>query len=83
MGFELCSDADLERIVQAAIKVDESGVLDVEALGEIPPMGEDVWEVVRRMASLRGLCWQSKAAGVQFLKIERELDQEEAGHETA
>ena len=77
MGLEFMTDRDLEKITEAAIRLDEEGVKPNKGVIEAIADGdEDIPVIIRNFAEMRGMLWTTLEGGIRFLEIERELDEE-------
>ena len=78
MSLARMTDSDLRKIVEAAINAQVT-VTDPspETIASIADGDEDIPILIANLAKLRGLFWTTPEQGVAFLKIERELDQDD------
>lgn len=78
MSLARMTDSDLRRIVEAAInaQVTETDP-SPETIASIADGDEDIPILIANMAKLRWLFWTTPEQGIEFLKIERELDQDD------
>ena len=80
MSLARMTDSDLRRIVEAAINAQVTGTNpSPETIASIADGDEDIPILIANMASLRWLFWTTPEQGIAFLKIERELDQDDEG----
>jgi hypothetical protein len=72
------TDSDLRRIVEAAInaQVTETNP-SPETIASIADGDEDIPVLIANLAELRFFLWTTLEGGITFLKIERELDQDD------
>jgi hypothetical protein len=78
MSLARMTDSDLRRIAEAAISAHETGTdPSPETIASIADGDEDIPILIANMAKLRWLFWTTPAQGIAFLKIERELDQDD------
>jgi len=78
MGLEFMTDEDLKKITEAAIRLDKEGIKPTEEVIEAISDGdEDIPIIICNFAKMRGFFWFMLESGVHFLKIERELDEEQ------
>jgi len=74
------TDDDLSKIVEAAIDAQVTGTdPSPETIASIADGDEDIPVIIANMAKLRWLFWTTPEQGIAFLKIERELDQDDEG----
>ncbi len=78
MSLARMTDSDLRRIVEAAInaQVTETNP-SPETIASIADGDEDIPVLIANLAELRFFLWTTLEGGITFLKIERELDQDD------
>jgi hypothetical protein len=70
------TDSDLRRIVEAAINGTNPSP---ETIASIADGDDDIPILIANLAKLRFFLWTTLEGGIAFLKIERELDQDDEG----
>jgi len=74
------TNSDLRRIVEAAINVQATATNpSPETIASVADGDDDIPIIIANMAELRWLFWTTPEQGIEFLKIERELDQDDEG----
>ena len=80
MSLARMTDSDLRKIVEAAINAQVTGTNpSPETIASIADGDEDIPILIANMAELRFLLWTTLEQGIAFLKIDRELDQDDEG----
>ncbi len=80
MSLARMTDSDLRKIVEAAINAEVTGTNpSPETIASIADGDEDIPILIANLAKLRFFLWTTFEGGIAFLKIERELDQDDEG----
>ena len=78
MSLARVTDTDLSKIVEAAINAQVTGTgPSPETIASIADGDDDIPILIANMAKLRWLFWTTPEQGIAFLKIERELNQDD------
>lgn len=80
MSLARMTDSDLRRIVEAATNAEVTGANpSPETIASIADGDEDIPVLIANLAELRFFLWTTLEGGIAFLKIERDLDQDDEG----